>query len=96
MLGATGVPRRSVIAALLVEPAVAAVLGALAGVVLAVIAAIALGALGLVPTGVSSAGVGLGASIAVAVSIIAALATSVVPTWNAASRPPIHSLSTGG
>jgi hypothetical protein len=68
----------------------------LAGVVLAVVAAIALGALGLVPAGVSSAGIGFGAAIAVAVSIIAALATSVVPTWSAASRPPIRSLSTGG
>jgi ABC-type antimicrobial peptide transport system permease subunit len=96
VLGATGVPRGSVIAALLVEPAVAATLGALFGVLLAVIAAIVLGALGMVPTGVSSAGIGFGAAIAIVVSIIAALATSVVPTWNAASRPPIHSLSTGG
>jgi ABC-type antimicrobial peptide transport system permease subunit len=96
VLGATGVPRRPVIAALLVEPAVAAILGAVVGVVLAVVAAIVMAALGLVPTGVSSAGIGFGAAIAVAVSIAAALATSVVPTWNAASRPPIRSLSTGG
>lgn len=96
VLGATGVSRGPVIAALLVEPAVAAVLGALAGVVLAIVGAVALGALGLVPTGVSAAGLGVGAVIAVAVSIIAALATSVIPTWNAASRPPIRSLSTGG
>lgn len=96
VLGATGVPRRPVIAALLVEPAVAAILGAVAGVVLAVVAAVVLGALGLVPTGVSAAGVGFGAAIAIAVSILAALATSIVPTWNAASRPPIRSLSTGG
>lgn len=96
VLGATGIPRRPVIAALLVEPAVTAVLGAVAGVVLAVVAAIVLGMLGLVPTGVSATGLGLGAAIAVAVSIIAALATSIVPTWNAASRPPIRSLSTGG
>ena len=96
VLGATGVSRRPVIAALLVEPAVAAILGALAGVVLAIVGAVALGALGLVPTGVSAAGLGVGAVIAVAVSMIAALATSVIPTWNAASRSPIRSLSTGG
>ena len=30
------------------------------------------------------------------VSIVAALATSIVPTWNAASRPPIRSLTAGG
>lgn len=96
VLGATGVRRRPVIAALLVEPAVAATLGALLGVLLAIVAALALGALGLVPTGVSPGGLGFGAVIAVVVSIVAALATSVIPTWNAASRPPIRSLSTGG
>ncbi|MGY4710007.1 FtsX-like permease family protein [Mycolicibacterium sp. CBM1] len=96
VLGATGVPRRPVIAALLVEPTVGATLGALLGVVLAVVAAVVLAALGLVPTGVSTAGLGLGAVIAIVVSIFAALATSIIPTWNAASRPPIRSLSTGG
>jgi hypothetical protein len=49
-----------------------------------------------VPTGVAVTGLLLGAGIAVGVSIAAALATSVVPTWTAASRPPIRSLSTGG
>jgi len=96
VLGANGVPHKPVIAALLVEPVVAATLGALLGVVLAGIAAIAFAALGFVPTGLSSAGLGLGAAIAVGVSIVAALATSIVPTWNAASRPPIHSLTSGG
>ena len=57
---------------------------------------IALGALGLVATGVSMTGLLAGSGIAVAVSIAAALATSILPTWNAASRPPIRSLSTGG
>ncbi|MDT5243698.1 MAG: hypothetical protein QOD36_1074, partial [Mycobacterium sp.] len=37
-----------------------------------------------------------GAAISIGVSIVAALATSIVPTWNAASRPPIHSLTAGG
>lgn len=96
VLGATGVRRGPVIAALLVEPAVAAILGALAGVVLAVVAALVFGVLGLVPTGVSATGLAVGAAIAVVVSIVAALATSILPTWNAASRSPIRSLSTGG
>ena len=96
VLGATGVPRGPVIAALLVEPAIAAILGAMLGVVLAVDGAVLLGVLGLVPTGISPAGLGFGAAIAVGVSIVAALITSVIPTWNAASRPPIRSLSTGG
>ncbi|WP_059020720.1 FtsX-like permease family protein [Mycobacterium sp. M26] len=95
VLGATGVPRGPVVAALLVEPVVAATLGALAGVVLAVVTSIILGALGFVATGVSIAGLSVGVVVAVAVSIVAAVATSIVPTWNAASRPPIRSL-TGG
>ncbi|WP_328353947.1 ABC transporter permease [Mycobacterium sp. NBC_00419] len=95
VLGATGVPRGPVVAALLVEPVVAATLGAVLGVVLAVLASIVLAVLGFVPTGVSSAGLSLGVVIAVLVSIVAAVATSIVPTWNAASRPPIRSL-TGG
>ncbi len=96
VLGANGVPRKPVVAALLVEPVIAAVLGALAGAVLAVLTAIVLGAVGLVPTGVSVGGLAIGAAIAIVVSIIAALATSIVPTWNAASRPPIRSLTAGG
>jgi ABC-type antimicrobial peptide transport system permease subunit len=96
VLGANGIPRGPVIAALLVEPVTAAVLGAVAGAALAAGAAIILGATGLAPTGVSSNGVLVGAGIAVGVSIAAALATSVLPTWNAASRPPIRSLSSGG
>lgn len=96
VLGANGVPRKPVVAALLVEPLIAATLGALAGALLAVLTAIVLGAVGLVPTGVSGGGLAIGAGIAIAVSIIAALATSIVPTWNAASRPPIRSLTAGG
>ncbi|MBI3226289.1 MAG: ABC transporter permease [Mycolicibacterium cosmeticum] len=95
VLGANGIPRTPVVIALLVEPVIAALLGAIGGAVLAVIAALTLAAVGFVPTGVALGGLAMGAVIAVAVSIIAALATSVVPTWNAASRPPIRSLSTG-
>jgi ABC-type antimicrobial peptide transport system permease subunit len=96
VLGANGIPRTPVVAALLVEPVVAAVLGAIAGAVLAAVTTVVLGAVGLVPTGISLAGLLVGVGVAVAVSIVAALATSVVPTWNAASRPPVRSLSTGG
>jgi ABC-type antimicrobial peptide transport system permease subunit len=96
VLGANGVPRRSVVAALLVEPVIAAVLGALAGALLAVVTGLVLGAMGFVPTGVSVTGLASGSAIAIAVSVVAALATSIVPTWNAASRPPIRSLTAGG
>ena len=96
VLGANGVPRAPVVAALLVEPVIAAVLGALAGALLAAVTGIVLGAVGLVATGVSVGGLMLGAAISIGVSTVAALATSIVPTWNAASRPPIRSLTAGG
>jgi ABC-type antimicrobial peptide transport system permease subunit len=96
VLSANGIPRKPVVAALLVEPVVAAVLGSLVGVALAVIGGIALNALGLAPTGVATSGLLVGTGTAIVVSIVAALATSIVPTWNAASRPPIRSLNNGG
>jgi ABC-type antimicrobial peptide transport system permease subunit len=96
VLGANGIPRNPVVAALLVEPVVAAVLGALVGAGLAIAVAMLLEATGFVPTGVAVAGLVSGAGIAVGVSIVAAVATSIVPTWTAASRPPIKSLSAGG
>lgn len=96
VLGANGIPRGPVIAALLVEPVIAAVLGAVSAAALAAGTAVLLGVTGMAATGVSSTGVLVGSGIAVGVSIAAALATSIVPTWNAASRPPIRSLSSGG
>jgi len=48
VLGANGVPRTPVVAALLVEPVIAAVLGALVGALLAAVAGIVLGAVGVV------------------------------------------------
>src|ERR1700709_35387 len=81
VLGANGVPRTPVVAALLVEPVIAAVLGALVGALLAAVPRMVLGAVGLVATGVFVEGVMLGAAISIGVSIVAALATSIVPTW---------------
>lgn len=96
VLGANGIPRAPVVAALLVEPVIAAVLGAVVGAALAGIVTWVMGVTGFVATGVSIGGLILGAGIAIVVSIVAALATSIVPTWTAASRPPIRSLSAGG
>lgn len=96
VLGANGVPRKPVITALLVEPVVAAVLGSVAGAAVGVVVAVILSVVGVVPAGLSAAGLGLGVVLAIGVSIVAALATSIVPTWNAASRPPIRSLTSGG
>lgn len=96
VLAANGVPRKPVVTALLVEPAIAAVLGALGGSALAVLTGITLAAVDAVATGVSAAGLLSGVAIAVGVSVAAAVLTSIVPTWNAASRPPIRSLTAGG
>lgn len=96
VLGANGIPRQPVVAALLVEPVVAAVLGAVVGAALAALTGVLLAITGLAAAGVAAGGLAWGAAIAVGVSIVAALATSIVPTWTAASRPPIRSLTTGG
>lgn len=96
VLGANGIPRLPVVAALLVEPLVAAVIGALAGGALAAVAGIVLGGTGLAAGGVAASGLLTGAATAVGVSVVAALATSIPPTWAAASRPPIRSLTAGG
>jgi ABC-type antimicrobial peptide transport system permease subunit len=96
VLGANGIPRLPVVAALLVEPVVAACLGAVMGAVLAAAAGIVFAATGLAAAGVATRGLVVGAVVAVGVSIVAALATSIVPTWSAASRPPIRSLTAGG
>ena len=95
VLAANGVPRAPVVAALLVEPVIAAAVGALAGAILAVLTGVGLGVAGIVATGVSYSGLLVGTAIALAVSVVAALGTSVVPTWKAASRPPIRSLAGG-
>ena len=96
VLGANGIPRGPVIAALLVEPVIAAVLGAVAGAALAGVDRDRLGARVWRRPVCHCGGLLLGAAIAVGVSIVAALATSILPTWNAASRPPIRSLPRGG
>ncbi|WP_197380929.1 ABC transporter permease [Mycolicibacterium mengxianglii] len=96
VLSANGIPRGPVVAALLVEPVVAAILGAALGAMLAVVAGIVMALAGMVATGMSYGGLALGVGIAIVVSILAAIATSIFPTWNAASRPPIRSLTAGG
>ncbi|MGE2730561.1 ABC transporter permease [Mycolicibacterium vaccae] len=96
VLAANGVPRRPVVAALLVEPVIAAALGASGGVVTAALTVVVLARTELLATGMSWPGLALGGVVALAVSIAAALATSIVPTLRAASRPPIRSLNAGG
>jgi ABC-type antimicrobial peptide transport system permease subunit len=96
VLGATGVRRAPVVAALLVEPAVAAVIGAVVGAAAAVVTGLVFAATDVASSGISPSGTIAGVAIAVVVSAVAALASSVLPSWRAASRPPIRSLSSGG
>jgi ABC-type antimicrobial peptide transport system permease subunit len=95
VLGATGVRRPPVVVALLVEPVIAALAGAVGGAVLAIAGAALMAATGMAESGISPGGTALGVVLAVVVSALAAVATSIVPTWRAASRPPIRSLSAG-
>ncbi|WP_029372028.1 FtsX-like permease family protein [Mycobacterium sp. UM_WWY] len=96
VLGANGIARGPVVAALLVEPVVAAVLGALVGAAGATLTAIVVAMTRLAPTGISFGGLAIGALIAFGISVVAAVATSFAPTYNAASRPPIRSLTAEG
>jgi ABC-type antimicrobial peptide transport system permease subunit len=96
VLGATGVRRAPVVAALLVEPVLAALTGAVAGSAIAAVSGLVLSAAGVSTTAPDAAGTAAGVILAVAVSAVAALLTSALPTWRAASRPPIRSLSSGG
>lgn len=96
VLGATGVPRRPVVAALLVEPVVAAVAGSLAGGLAAVLGTGALDLAGLVDADVRPGPALAALAVAVGTSAVAAVVTSAGPAHRAASRPPAHSLTSGG
>jgi FtsX-like permease family len=88
-----GIPPRSVLLALLVEPVATATVGAVAGAVLGAVAAPAGAASGLVDAAPSPAGLAGGVVLAVVVSTVAAVAASVVPCRRAVRRPPLVSLT---
>ncbi len=92
VLSATGVRRAPVVAALLVEPTAAAVTGAVAGSLASAVVMAVLGVVGsaAVPPAGSTAAAGV---LAVVVSAAAAVLASLVPSFRAASRPPIVSLT---
>lgn len=95
VLGATGVRRAPVVAALMVEPILAAAVGAAGGAVLAAVADAVLAAVGTVDASPQAGPVVLAMTVAVGVSIASAGLASILPSWHAASRPPIRSLSQG-
>jgi ABC-type antimicrobial peptide transport system permease subunit len=96
VLGATGVRRSPVVTALMVEPMVAATAGAAVGSVLAVAVDVLFAAVGASSTSPQPGPTALGAALAISISIASAAITSIMPSWRAASRPPIRSLSHGG
>jgi len=88
-----GVPPRSVLVALMVEPVATATAGALVGSVVGVVVAAAGSAAGLVdgdPAPLAMAGA---AALAVAVSALAATVASAAPCVRAVRRPPLVSLT---
>lgn len=96
VLGATGVRRSPVVAALMVEPLAAAGIGAVSGAALAIVVDAALAAAGTTSTTPAVGPTGLGAALAVLISVVSAGLASILPSWRAASHPPIRSLSHGG
>ena len=96
VLGATGVRRGPVVAALMVEPIVAAAAGAVCGSAVAIVADGVLSATGASSTSPAPGATAMGTSLALLISVVSAAITSALPSWRAASRPPIRSLSQGG
>jgi ABC-type lipoprotein release transport system permease subunit len=88
-----GVPPRSVLLALLVEPVLTGTLGGFAGAVLGAAVAIVGSASGAIDAPVAAATVAMAAGAAVLLSLVAAALTSAAPTWRAVHRPPLSSLT---
>lgn len=93
VLGANGIPRPPVVGALMVEPVLASVVGAILGGAIALVGGLLVDVLGLVEVDVDARTAITAFAISVFTSALAAVATSVVPVWRAASRPPVTSLT---
>jgi ABC-type lipoprotein release transport system permease subunit len=88
-----GVPPRSVLAALMVEPVATAGIGALVGAVLGAVAAPAASAAGLAGTHPSPVPLVGAVALAVTVSVAAGTVASAAPCARAVARPPLASLA---
>jgi hypothetical protein len=95
MLCSFGVPPRSVLAALLVEPVATAAAGAATGALLGAGAAAATSATGLVDAAPAPSPLRLTGAVvlAIGVSVAAALLASAAPCHRAVRRPPLDSLT---
>ena len=95
MLCSFGVPPRSVLAALLVEPVATAAAGAGTGALLGAGAAAAMSAAGLIDADLAPSPLRLAGAVVLAsgVSVAAALVASAAPCRRAVRRPPLDSLT---
>jgi putative ABC transport system permease protein len=95
MLCSFGVPPRSVLAALLVEPIATATAGAAAGALLGAVAATTMTATGGVDAEPAPSPLRLAGAVALAVgvSLAAAAVASAAPCRRAVNRPPLDSLT---
>jgi ABC-type antimicrobial peptide transport system permease subunit len=93
VLGANGIPVPSVVGALMVEPVLASLVGATLGGAVALVGGLLADLSGLVAVDVQAGTAITAFAISVVTSALAAVATSVVPVWRAASRPPVASLT---
>jgi FtsX-like permease family len=94
VLATFGVPPRSVVVALLVEPVLTAAAGGTAGASLAVLAVVLGSGTHLVHAPVAPGTLLAGWCTAVALSTVAALLVSAAPAGRAVRRPPLVSLTT--
>jgi hypothetical protein len=88
-----GVPPRSVLAALMVEPVATAVVGAVAGALAGAVAAPLATAGGLADASVSPGALAGAAALAVVTAGLAAALASAAPCARAVARPPLVSLT---
>ena len=93
VLSGFGVPPRSIVVGLLVEPVATAAAGGLAGAVLGAAAAVTGSAAGLIAAAPAPGPVVSAVSAAFGVSLVAAALASAPPAVRAARRPPLVSLT---
>jgi ABC-type lipoprotein release transport system permease subunit len=93
VLSTFGVSGRCTLSALMVEPVATATVGGVIGAIVGAAAGLLAPSLGLVEDSVALADVVNGMALAIAVSVVAAVLASAVPTVRAVRRPPLASLT---
>jgi hypothetical protein len=93
VLSTFGVSGRCTLSALMVEPVATATVGGVAGALVGAGAGLLAPSLGLVEDSVALTDVVKGMALAIAVSVVASVLASAVPTVRAVRRPPLVSLT---